>query len=232
MYKYNKIVLKLSGESLATETGFGIDFNKALEIASHLKNIYDEKIRLLLVIGGGNYWRGRSNQYMDADTSDYVGMLGTEMNALVLGDALKQINCPVKVFTRFFIPCAELYDEAKVKEAINDNIVIVGGGIGKPAHSTDSGASAAARDIEADLIVKMSKTDGVYDSDPFVNKDAKKLDNITFDEAISKKLGIMDLTAFEICQKANIPIRVFKMTDLEDIIKIARGKNLGSLINN
>ena len=228
---YNKIVLKLSGESLAGENNFGIDFDKALEIAESLKKIYDTGIRLLLVIGGGNYWRGRSNQYMDADTSDYVGMLGTEMNALVLGDALKQVGCPVQVFTRFFIPAADLYDEQSVAEAVKNNIVIVGGGIGKPGHSTDSGAAISARDINADLLLKMSKTDGVYDSDPFVNPNAKKIDNLTFDEAINKNLKIMDLTAFEICKEARIPIRVFKMNNLLDIIEIANGIEKGSLIS-
>lgn len=230
MYKYKKIVLKLSGESLANESNFGIDFNKALEIANNLKTIYDEGIRLLLVIGGGNYWRGRSNQYMDADTSDYVGMLGTEMNALVLSDALKQVGCPVKVFTRFPIPAAELYQEEMVKEAVLDNIVIIGGGIGKPGHSTDSGAAISASDINADLLLKMSKTDGVYDSDPFINSNALKIDNLTFEDAITKNLKIMDLTAFEICKEANIPIRVFKMNNLLDIIEIAKGANFGSLI--
>lgn len=230
MYKYKKIVLKLSGESLANNDNFGIDFNKALEIATTLKKIYDEGIRLLLVIGGGNYWRGRSNQYMDADTSDYVGMLGTEMNALVLGDALKQVGCPVKVFTRFFIPAANLYEEAKVAESVNDNIVIIGGGIGKPGHSTDSGAAKSAQDINADLLLKMSKTDGVYDSDPFVNENAKKIDNLTYDEAIEQNLKIMDLTAFEICKEAGIPIRVFKMNNLLDIIEIAQGIEKGSII--
>lgn len=227
---YHKIVLKLSGESLAGENNFGIDFNKALEIASSLKKIYDEGIRLLLVIGGGNYWRGRSNQYMDADTSDYVGMLGTEMNALVLGDALKQVGCPVQVFTRFYIPAAELYDEEKVAESVIDNIVIVGGGIGKPGHSTDSGAAISARDIKADLLLKMSKTDGVYDSDPFINENAKKIDALTFDEAIDQNLKIMDLTAFQICKEARIPIRVFKMNNLLDIIEIAKGSEKGSII--
>ena len=227
---YYKIVLKLSGESLAGENNFGIDFNKALEIASSLKKIYDEGIRLLLVIGGGNYWRGRSNQYMDADTSDYVGMLGTEMNALVLGDALKQVGCPVQVFTRFYIPAADLYDEAKVAESVNNKIVIVGGGIGKPGHSTDSGAAISARDIKADLLLKMSKTDGVYDSDPFINEKAKKIDTLTFDEAIDKNLKIMDLTAFKICKEARIPIRVFKMNNLLDIIEIAKGIEKGSII--
>ena len=227
-----KIVLKLSGESLAGDNNQGIDFNKALEIAKSLKKVYDEKIRLLIVIGGGNFWRGRSNTYMTADTSDYIGMLGTEMNALVLYEALKQVNCNARVFTRFNIPCAELYDEVKVKEAIADNIVIDGGGIGLPAHSTDSGAAASARDINADLLLKMSKTDGLYNADPFKVKDALKINKITFNEVIEKKLEIMDLEAFMICKNANIPIRIFKMNNLLDIIDIAHGADLGSLITN
>ena len=191
---YKKIVLKLSGESLSNEN-MGIEFDKALKIAESLKKIYESGIRLLLVIGGGNFWRGRSNQYMDSDTSDYVGMLGTEMNALVLGDALRQVGCPVKVFLRYTVPCANLYNPSELATLIDDNIIIVGGGIGKPGHSTDSGAADAAKDIQADLLLKMSKTDGIYDSDPFVNKDAKKLDYLTFDEVIERKLEIMDLQA-------------------------------------
>ncbi len=226
---YKKIVLKLSGEALSNEN-FGIDFNKALSIAESLKKIYENDIRLLLVIGGGNFWRGRSNQYMDSDTSDYVGMFGTEMNALVLGDALKQVGCPVKVFLRYSVSCANSYDKKALVESIDENIIIVGGGIGKPGHSTDSGAAAAACDIGADLLLKMSKTDGIYDSDPFVNKDAKKLDVLTFDEVIDKKLGIMDLQAFELCKDANIPIMVTKMDNLLDLIAIAKGEKTGSII--
>ena len=226
---YKKIVLKLSGESLSNEN-MGIEFDKALKIAESLKKIYESGIRLLLVIGGGNFWRGRSNQYMDSDTSDYVGMLGTEMNALVLGDALRQVGCPVKVFLRYTVPCANLYNPSELATLIDDNIIIVGGGIGKPGHSTDSGAADAAKDIQADLLLKMSKTDGIYDSDPFVNKDAKKLDYLTFDEVIERKLEIMDLQAFEICKNANIPIMVTKMDNLLDIIEIANNKKKGSLI--
>lgn len=228
---YKKIVLKLSGEALSNENNTGIDFDKALNIASILKKIYENNIRLLLVIGGGNFWRGRSNQYMDSDTSDYVGMLGTEMNALVLGDALKQVGCPVKVYLRYSVPCANLYEGSKLLNDIDSNILIVGGGIGLPAHSTDSGAAAAARDIKADLLLKMSKTDGLYDSDPFTNPDAKKLDHISFDEVIEKELGIMDLEAFKICKEANVPIMVSKMDDLIDVIDIANGKKRGSIID-
>ena len=228
---YKKIVLKLSGESLSNENNVGIDFNKALEVAKSLKKIYDENIRLLLVIGGGNFWRGRSNQYMDSDTSDYVGMLGTEMNALVLGDALKQVGCPVKVFLRYNVPCANLYDSELIKTEIENNILIIGGGIGMPGHSTDSGAAQSAKDIEADLLLKMSKTDGIYDSDPFINLNAKKIDYLSFDEAISMELGIMDLQAFKICKEANVPIMVSKMDNLLDVIAIAHGNKCGSLID-
>ena len=227
---YKRIVLKLSGESLSNENNFGIDFNKALNIASDLKKTYESGIRLLLVIGGGNFWRGRSNQYMDSDTSDYVGMLGTEMNAMVLGDALTQKGCPVKVFLRYNVPCANLYDSKQLLEEIDSNIIIVGGGIGLPGHSTDSGDAEAAKDINADLLLKMSKTDGIYDSDPFVNKNAKKLEHLTFDEVIKMKLEIMDLQAFEICKQANIPIMVTKMDHLLDIIEIANKTKKGSLI--
>lgn len=228
---YKKIVLKLSGESLSNDNGTGIDFNKALNIASDLKKIYEDEIRLLLVIGGGNFWRGRSNQYMDADTSDYVGMLGTEMNAMVLGDALKQAGCPVKVFLRYTVPVANLYDAESLLKDIDSHILIVGGGIGLPGHSTDSGAAAAARDIKADILLKMSKTDGVYDSDPFVNKNAKRLDHLTFDEVIEEELGIMDLEAFKICKEANVPIMVSKMDNILDVIEIANGKKRGSIID-
>ncbi len=228
---YKKIVLKLSGEALSNENNCGIDFNKALDVAKSLKTIYENNIRVLLVIGGGNFWRGRSNQYMDSDTSDYVGMLGTEMNALVLGDALKQVGCPVKVFLRYNVPCANLYNKESLLNEIDSNILIIGGGIGLPAHSTDSGAAAGAKDIKADLLLKMSKTDGLYDSDPFVNKNAKRIDNITFDEVIDMELGIMDLEAFKICKEANVPIMVTKMDNLLDVIEIANGRKKGSLIS-
>ena len=227
---YKKIVLKLSGEALASESGFGIDFNKALDIAKSLKIVYDKGIRLLLVIGGGNFWRGRSNQYMESETSDYVGMLGTEMNALVLGDALRQAGCPYKVFLRYSVPCSLEYDPIELEKSIDDNILIVGGGIGKPGYSTDSGASRAAIDIKADLLLKMSKTDGIYDKDPFKYPDSKKMEHLSYDYAIENELGIMDLQAFIMCKEASIPIMVAKMDNLLDIIPISECQKRGSLI--
>ena len=215
-----KYVIKLSGESLIGENN--LDFNKCLEIAKIIKKIYEKNIRLLIVIGGGNFWRGRTNQYMNSETSDYVGMLATEMNALVLGEALNQVECPNKVFLRYNIPCSYEYNDNLLRKSINDNILIVGGGTGKPGFSTDTGAALAAVDIKADFIIKMSKTDGVYDSDPFKNVSAKKCDKLSFDEVISKKLEIMDLTAFKICKDNDIKIIVTKMDDLMKIIDIEK----------
>ncbi len=225
---YKKIVIKLSGESLMGEDR--IDFDKCLEIARDLKNIYETGIRLLIVIGGGNFWRGRENEYMDSTAADYVGMLATEMNALILGDALRSVGCPSKVFLRYNVPYALEYKKEDLVKEIDDNILIIGGGTGKPGFSTDTASSMAASDIDADLIIKLSKTDGVYDSDPFKNPNAKKYDTLTFDEAISKKLGIMDLTAFEICKENNIKIVVTKMDNILSIIDIANNKISGTLI--
>lgn len=225
---YKKIVIKLSGESLMGKDR--IDFDKCLEIARDLKNIYETGIRLVIVIGGGNFWRGRENEYMDSTAADYVGMLATEMNALILGDALRSVGCPSKVFLRYNVPCALEYKKENLIKEIDDNILIIGGGTGKPGFSTDTASSMAASDIDADLIIKLSKTDGVYNSDPFKNPNAKKYDTLTFDEAISQKLGIMDLTAFEICKENNIKIVVTKMDNILSIIDIANNKISGTLI--
>ena len=213
-----KYVIKLSGESLTGENN--LDFNKCLDVAMSLKKIYEKDIRLLIVIGGGNFWRGRSNTNMNSEVSDYVGMLATEMNALVLNEALKQVNCPSKVFLRYNVPCSNEYNDDLLASSIDNNILIVGGGTGKPGFSTDTGAALAAKAINADLIIKMSKTDGVYDSDPFKNINAKKYDKLSFDEVILKKLEIMDLTAFEICKENSIKILVAKMDNLLKIINI------------
>lgn len=146
----------------------------------------------------------------------------------IITEALKEPI--VTPFFLLFLAKFQLLRKISVKDAVLDNIVIIGGGIGKPGHSTDSGAAISASDINADLLLKMSKTDGVYDSDPFLNSNALKIENLTFQEAIERDLKIMDLTAFEICKEANIPIRVFKMNNLLDIIEIAKGANFGSLI--
>lgn len=225
---YKKIVLKLSGESLKGTNG--LDFNKALKLAGDLKQVYDAGVRLLLVIGGGNFWRGREHTFMESDSSDYVGMLATEMNAIILGEALKQAGVKVKVYLRFPVPIAEAYNEENLKRDIEDNFIVLGGGVGKPGFSTDTGSAIAASVIKADLLIKMSKTDGVYDKDPFKYPDAKKIPKLTFKEAISQNLGIMDREAFQICDEAKVKILVTKMDKITELMKIDDLEKNGSLI--
>lgn len=232
--KYKRILLKLSGESLAGTKGTGIDFDKVLEVCKEITEIAKVGIEVGIVVGGGNFWRGRSNQQMDRCTSDYIGMLGTTMNALAIGDAFKQLGQPVRVQTGVEMrQIAEYYiKDRAVKHLSNKRVVVFGCGTGSPFFSTDTAAALRAAEIGADALIKATNVDGIYDKDPKKHDDAIKIDEITYLEVLNKKLNVMDTTATSLCMDNDIPILVFDINKSGNLKKLIEGKKIGTIVKN
>ena len=232
--KYKRILLKLSGESLAGEAKHGIDFDTVVKICEPIKKCVAEGVQAGIVVGGGNFWRGRSSGDMDRTRADHMGMLATTINALGVADALEQLGVEVRVQTAITMrQVAEPYIRNKaVTHLEKGRVVIFGCGTGNPFFSTDTAASLRAVEIEADVIMKATMVDGVYDSDPKKNPDAKKFDVISFSDVLSKDLAVMDSTASALCKDNNLPILVFSIDDPDNIYKAVCGENIGTLVTN
>ena len=232
--KYKRILLKLSGESLAGEAKHGIDFDTVVKICEPIKKCVDEGVQVGIVVGGGNFWRGRSSGDMDRTRADHMGMLATTINALGVADALEQLGVEVRVQTAITMrQVAEPYIRNKALTHLEKGrVVIFGCGTGNPFFSTDTAASLRAVEIEADVIMKATMVDGVYDSDPKKNPDAKKFDVISFSDVLSKDLAVMDSTASALCKDNNLPILVFSIDDPDNIYKAVCGENIGTLVTN
>lgn len=233
--KYKRVLLKLSGEALAGSKGTGIDFEKVLEFASEIKDVVEkEKLEVGIVVGGGNFWRGRSNQQMDRCTSDYIGMLGTTMNALAIGDAFKQVGQDVRVQTSVEMrQIAEFYiKDRAVRHLEKGRVVVFGCGTGSPFFSTDTAAALRANEINADALLKATNVDGIYDKDPKKYDDAVKIDNITYLDVLNKKLNVMDTTATSLCMDNNLPIIVFDINTKGNLAKVINGENIGTTVKN
>lgn len=230
--KYKRILLKLSGEVLAGGKKTGIDFNRVLELADEIKECVELGVEIAIVVGGGNFWRGRSNEYMDRATSDYIGMLGTTMNALALGDAFKQLDVDVRVQTAVEMrQVAEFYiKDRAIRHLEKGRVVIFGCGTGSPFFSTDTAASLRAAEINADVVAKATKVDGVYDKDPAKNKNAKKYDEISYLDVINKGLKVMDTTAISLCMEEAIPILVFDILEKGNLKKAILDMGVGTLV--
>lgn len=230
--KYKRILLKLSGEVLAGSKGTGIDFDKTLEFAREIKECVELGAEIAIVVGGGNFWRGKSNEYMDRATSDYIGMMGTVMNALALGDAFKQIDVPVRVQTGVEMrQIAEFYiKDRAIRHLEKGRVVIFGCGTGSPFFSTDTASALRAAEIKADVLIKATKVDGVYDKDPKKYDDAVKYDEITYIDVINKKLNVMDATAISLCMEENIPIKVFNILEKGNLRKIILDEEIGTTV--
>lgn len=231
--KDKRILLKLSGEVLSGSQHHGIDFNRTLEIAREIKKCVEEGYEIGIVVGGGNFWRGKSNEYMDRATSDYIGMLGTVMNALALGDAFKQINVPVRVQTGVEMrQIAEFYiKDRAIRHLEKGRVVIFGCGTGSPFFSTDTASALRAAEINADILIKATKVDGVYNKDPKKYKDAIKYNEIKYIDVLNKKLNVMDSTAISLCMEENIPIMVFNIEEKGNLKKAIIDKSIGTIIN-
>lgn len=231
---YKRVLLKLSGEVLAGGKSNGIDFDRTLEIAREIAECVKLGHEIGIVVGGGNFWRGKSNDYMDRATSDYIGMMGTVMNALALGDAFKQIGVDVRVQTGVEMrQIAEFYiKDRAIRHLQKGRVVIFGCGTGSPFFSTDTAASLRAAEINADILVKATKVDGVYDKDPKKYDDAVKFDDITYIDVLNKKLNVMDSTAISLCMDEDIPILVFNINKKDNLVKVLTGKEKGTIVHN
>ena len=230
--KYKRVLLKLSGESLAGNEKHGIDFDTVLKFCEPVKKLVDMGVEVAIVVGGGNFWRGRSSGQMDRTRADHMGMLATVINALGVADALEQSDLQVRVQTAISMQqVAEPYIRNRaVRHLEKGRVVVFGCGTGNPFFSTDTAAALRAAEIEADIILKATMVDGVYDSDPKKNPDAKKFKTLTFQEVLNQNLGVMDSTAAAICKDNNIPIIVFSLDNPQNIVSAVCGEDIGTLV--
>jgi uridylate kinase len=231
--KYKRIMLKLSGEALAGQNGFGIDFTVAQRIAEEIKELVDMGIEIGAVVGGGNIWRGRSGQGMDRTTADYMGMLATCINALALQDSLEGLGVNTRVQTAIEMrEIAEPFIRRRAMRHLEKGrVVIFAAGTGNPYFSTDTTAALRAAEIEADAILLAKKVDGVYDKDPNKYSDAKKYNNLTYIQVLEQGLQVMDSTATSLCMDNNIPIIVFGLDRPGNIKRVALGEEIGTLVS-
>lgn len=231
MPKYKRIVLKLSGEALAGSNTLGIDMDYVNLIAKQVKKIYDLGVETGIVVGGGNFWRGRDENNIDRATSDYMGMLGTVMNALALQDSLEKLGVITRVQTAIEMKqVAEPYIRRRaIRHLEKGRVVIFSAGVGNPYFSTDTAAALRAAEIDADIILLAKKgVDGIYDSDPNINSDAKKFDELTYREILNKNLKIMDGTATTLCMDNKIPLQVFGIDEEDAMYKVVCGEDIGT----
>lgn len=230
--KFRRVLLKISGEALAGDKSFGLNQETVNEVAKRVKTITEMGVQVAIVIGGGNFWRGRTSEGMDRITADHMGMLATVINSLSMQDALEQIGVPTRVQTAIEMrQIAEPYIRRKaIRHLEKGRVVIFASGTGNPFFSTDTAAALRAAEIEAEVILLAKKVDGVYDSDPEKNPDAKRFTTLTHKEIITLNLGVMDSTAATICMDNNVPIFVFGLKDFDNIIKAVKGENIGTIV--
>ncbi|MDB4014855.1 UMP kinase [Flavobacteriaceae bacterium] len=232
---FNRILLKLSGEALMGDRSYGIDPVRINEYAEEIKQIYDQKTEIAIVIGGGNIFRGvsGSSQGIDRVQADYMGMLATVINGLALQSALENVGVPTRLQTALKIEAvAEPYIKRKAVRHLEKNrVVIFSAGTGNPFFTTDSAAVLRAVEINADVILKGTRVDGIYNDDPEKNKEAVKFDTLSFEEVLKKGLKIMDTTAFTLSQENKLPIIVFDMNTKGNLVRVVRGENIGTKVD-
>ena len=228
---YKRVLLKLSGEALSGEKGFGINNEVVNDIAVAIKKIQEIGVEVSVVVGGGNFWRGRTSEGMDRTTADYIGMLATVMNSMALQDALENIDVQTRVQTAIEMrQIAEPYIRRKaVRHLEKDRVVIFGAGTGNPYFSTDTAAALRAAEMEAEVILLAKNVDAVYDKDPKVHADAVKFDELSYLEVLQRELKVMDSTATSLCMDNKIPLQVFELST-ENIIKAVMGEKIGTIV--
>ncbi len=231
--KYKRILLKVSGEALAGDNKTGLDYEVMTDICRSIKKCVDAGVQVAIVVGGGNYWRGRSSGAMDRTRADHIGMLATAMNALALADSLEALGCDVRVQTAILMQqVAEPYIRNRaVRHLEKGRIVIFGCGTGNPFFSTDTAASLRAVEIGADIYFKATLVDGVYDKDPHKFDDAKKYDTLTFSKVIGEELAVMDSTAAAMCRDNHMKMFVFDLSRPDNIYDAVMGKNIGTIVS-
>ena len=229
---YKRVLLKISGEVLAGEKGVGFDFDTINSICTAIKKLNEMGVEVGLVVGGGNFWRGRSGGNMDRTRADHIGMLATVMNSLALADSLEQLNGPVRVQTAIEMrQFAELYIRNRaIRHLEKGRVCVFGAGTGNPFFSTDTCAALRAAEIKAEVLLKATNVDGVYDKDPNKFDDAVKYDVLTHSEVLAKGLKVMDSTAASLCRDNSIAILVFNLEDPENIIRAVNGENIGTIV--
>ncbi len=232
--KYHRILLKLSGEAMAAPGGFGIDPSRATDVAYRIKEIREMGVDVAIVIGGGNLWRGKvgTDAGMDQATADYMGMLATVMNALALMDAFERIGLVTRVQTAITMQAvAEPYIRRRaIRHLEKGRVVIFGGGTGNPFFSTDTAAALRAMEIDADVVIKATKVDGVYDSDPMKNPEAVRFDQLSYIETLNRQLEVMDSTAVSLCMEHKLPILVLNLWDNSALKRALMGETVGTLV--
>ena len=232
--KYKRILLKLSGEALGGKSGFGIDVDEAESIASSIKEVHQMGVEVAIVIGAGNLWRGKQGleRGMDRATADYMGMLGTVMNAMVLMDALERAGVYTRVMSAIDMrQIAEPYIRRRaIRHLEKRRVVIFGAGTGNPFFSTDTAAALRANEIDANVVIKATKVDGVYDADPKKNPGAKKFDKLNYIEVINRRLEVMDSTAITLCMENKLPILVVNLLDNHALLAALKGEPVGTIV--
>lgn len=230
--KYKRVILKISGEALAGESKFGLNEEMLGQVAKQVKEIVGLGVQVAIVVGGGNFWRGRTSKSMDRATADYMGMLATVINSLALQDAFEAIDIPTRVQTAIEMKeVAEPYIRRRAISHLNRNeVVIFAAGTGNPFFSTDTTAALRAAEIEADIILLAKKVDAVYSEDPEINPNAIRYDELTHQEVLEKGLGVMDSTAASLCRDNHIPIHVFGLAEAGNVLKAIYGEKIGTII--
>jgi uridylate kinase len=232
--KYKRILLKLSGEALMGDKQYGIDMDRVAQYANDIKAVHDKKVEVAVVIGGGNIYRGLSAEKagMDRVQADYMGMLATVINSMALQDALEKIGLKTRLLTAIKMEqiCEPFIRRRAVRHLEKGRIVIFGAGTGNPYFTTDTAASLRAVEIQADVVLKGTRVDGIYTSDPEKDPNATKFERITFQEVYERGLNVMDMTAFTLCQENNLPIIVFDMNKPGNFIRITEGEHIGTLV--
>lgn len=231
---YHRVLLKLSGEALMGDLGYGIDPKVVADIAQEISEVVKNGIQIAIVVGGGNIFRGvkASAAGMDRATADYVGMIATVMNAMTLQDALEQINIPTRVLTAIAMQeVAEPYIRRRaIRHLEKGRVVIFGAGSGNPFFTTDTTAALRAAEIDAEVVFKATKVDGIYDSDPKLNPDARRYQSLNYTHVLTHDLGVMDGTAIALCKDNNIPIVVFNLSVRGNIIRAVQGEPVGTIV--
>ena len=232
--KYKRVLLKLSGEALAGEKKQGLDYEVVTAICESIKKCVDLGAEIAIVVGGGNFWRGRTSGKMERTRADHMGMLATVINSLALQDALEQLGVQVRVQTAISMQqIAEPYIRNRaVRHLEKGRVVIFGCGTGNPFFTTDTGSSLRGIEIEADVMLKGTRVDGIYTADPEKDPTATKFDDITYDEVLKRGLKVMDLTATCMCKENNLPIVVFDMDTVGNLKKVISGEEIGTLVHN
>jgi uridylate kinase len=233
--KYRRVLLKLGGEALASPGSYGISPHMAEEVAAKVSAMRDLEIEVAIVLGAGNIWRGRDGlaHGMDRATADHMGMLATVMNALALADALERIGITTRVQTAIEMRAfAEPYIRLRaIRHLEKGRIVIIGGGTGNPYFTTDTAAALRAMEIDADLLIKATKVDGVYSEDPHENPDAERFDRLTYMQTLEMRVGVMDATAISLCMENDLPILVLNLWQPHSLERAVKGEDIGTLIS-